>query len=267
LNPELAQTFNLDAQGYDTYRPGYPDELFLSIFEYAQLESGTMCLEIGAGTGQATRTMLSKGLNVKALEPGEQLASKLVKGLGQFTQLTVSQTSFEDFLGPPGSYDLIYSASAFHWVPKVEAYRKAFDLLKPNGTLALFWQSFSVNRPDDATHQALQAVFSEHKFGMTEQSHDPERYQRKKNSLSKRGFAEVRLQLFKSERFYTIEQLMGLLSTTSRFSSLKCEQKNNLEHDIRKIMSTEPGVWIDQTCDLYLAKRPVKPLTRDKIQP
>jgi trans-aconitate methyltransferase len=265
LNPSLALSFEADAQGYDQYRPGYPTQLFQAILDYANLGQDSRCLEIGAGTGQATRAMLNEGLHIQALEPGEQLAAGLIKNLAHYPRFTATQCSFEDFESPPGLFDLIFSASAFHWVPKRLAYRKAFDLLNPGGTLALFWLSFSVNRPSDPTHQALQAVFERFNFGMTEQSHDPERYQRKQNSLTKRGFADVSVQLFQSEHLYSGEQFLGLVSTTSRFRMLPPDVQDGLNHAIRQIRTNGDGVWLDQTCDLYLARRPAEPVVRDKI--
>lgn len=266
MNPSLAQSFETDAQGYNEFRPGYPAQLFQAILDYAQLEPDARCLEIGAGTGQATRAMLNKGLHIQALEPGAQLAAGLMNNLGHFPQLTVSQCNFEDFESPPQAFDLIFSASAFHWVPKRLAYRKAFDLLKPGGTLALFWHSFSVNRLSDPTHQALQALFQRFEFGMTEKSHDPERYQRKQNSLTKRGFSNVSVQLFQSEHLFSSEQFLGLLSTTSRFRVLTPEEQANLNHALRQVLQRVDGVWLDQTCDLYLARHPARPVVRDKIQ-
>lgn len=265
MNSNLAQTFEADARGYDQFRPDYPAELFQDILEYAQLEPAARCLEIGAGTGQATRAMLNRGLAIQALEPGEKLAAELMKNLAQSPQLSVSQCNFEDFESPPQVFNLIFSASAFHWVPKRLAYRKVFNLLTPGGTLALFWHSFSINRLSDPTHQALQSVFKLFNFGMTEQPHDPQRYQRKQNSLTKRGFSDVSVQIFRSEHLYPIEQFLGLLSTTSRFRMLAPEQQTSLDQDIRQVLQKSVGVWVDQTCDLYIARRPAKPEVRDKI--
>ncbi|MGB4594477.1 MAG: methyltransferase domain-containing protein [Anaerolineaceae bacterium] len=266
MNASLAQTFDSDAQGYDAHRPGYPEQLFQTIFNFAQLEPDARCLEIGAGTGQATQAMLAVGLSVEALEPGVQLAAELMKNLRHFPQLTIRQCRFEDFQSPAQMFDLIYSASAFHWVPKRIAYRKAFDLLKPGGTLALFWHSFSVNRPNDPTHQALQKLFEGFNFGMTELSHDPERYKRKQNSLAKRGYSDVRTQIFRSEHLYPLEQFLGLLSTTFRFRMLAREEQERLNDAIQRVLSGGTRVLLDQTCDLYLGRRTAKPTVRDKIQ-
>lgn len=265
MKPSLAKSFDTDASGYDAYRPGYPEQLIQALLDYAKLEPDSRCLEIGAGTGQATQAMLVRGLCVEALEPGEQLAAELIIKLGHFPKLSVNHSNFEDFESPEGVFDLIYSASAFHWLPKGVAYHKALKLLKPGGTLGLFWLSFSVNRPDDQNHQALQAVFERFGFGMTELSHDPERYLRKQNSLRKRGFSEVSVKIFQSEHLYTSDQFLGLLSTTSRFRTLTAEEQGKLMGAIRQVLEKVDGVWLDQTCDLYLGRRPAKHLARDKI--
>ena len=58
-NRELRMKFDEDEINYDRWRPGYPDELFQA------------ALEVGIGTGQATRPFLEAGCRVTAVELGE----------------------------------------------------------------------------------------------------------------------------------------------------------------------------------------------------
>jgi len=255
-NQLLARSFDANPDGYRCHRPGYPPELFEAIFRYARLSNPARCLEIGAGAGQATQAFLIRGCHVHALEPGIGLADQLRAKLGHLPNLQVSQSGFEEFDAQDGCYDLIYSASAFHWLPKQTAYQKAFHLLKPKSTLALFWASFSVNRPIDPSHQALQTIFARHEFKMTEAPNDLERYQRKQNSLVKRGFVDVACEVFKADHFLRPCDFLNFLATTSRFLILSPEQKAALKSEILDSLESYKGVWLDQTCDLYLAKRP-----------
>ena len=65
---DLRTTFNKDEYNYDKTRPDYPSELFEDIFDYANLCSSSIVLEIGIGTGQATLPFLQRGLNLTAVE-------------------------------------------------------------------------------------------------------------------------------------------------------------------------------------------------------
>src|SRR5215204_2198587 len=67
----LATTFDTGAELYERARPGYPRQLFADLAMSTGLRAaGARVLEVGAGTGQATRGLLECGWSVVALEPG-----------------------------------------------------------------------------------------------------------------------------------------------------------------------------------------------------
>ncbi len=63
-----ALSFGSVATAYERYRPGYPVELVDEVLNYAGRPVRT-ALEIGAGTGKATRVFAERGLAVTATEP------------------------------------------------------------------------------------------------------------------------------------------------------------------------------------------------------
>ncbi len=67
--------FDTIAEEYDHHRPRYPDELIDRACEAGQLNAGDLVLEIGCGTGQLTRGLVARGLDVTAVEPGRNLIS------------------------------------------------------------------------------------------------------------------------------------------------------------------------------------------------
>ena len=85
--PEVAAVeqrlvFGEVAEQYDRARPSYPDELFDAIIEHGGLHAGDAALEIGAGTGKATRGFVARGLAVHALEPSPGMA-RVLRGIGR----------------------------------------------------------------------------------------------------------------------------------------------------------------------------------------
>jgi len=74
---EQGLVFGEVAEQYDRARPSYPDALFDTIIEYGGLALGDVALEIGAGTGKATRGFLARGIAVHALEPSPGMAAVL----------------------------------------------------------------------------------------------------------------------------------------------------------------------------------------------
>ena len=102
---ELRRIFDEDADTYERARPGYPDELIGDLVELTGLGPGRSVIEIGPGTGQATRHLLAAGAEVTAVELGPHLAARLRTRLGG-TGLRVVEGAFECW-EPPHRVDLI----------------------------------------------------------------------------------------------------------------------------------------------------------------
>jgi hypothetical protein len=64
----LWSTFNQDAERYDRARPGYPAGSFDDLAEQASIGPGSRVLEIGPGTGQATRPLAEQDCRAVAVE-------------------------------------------------------------------------------------------------------------------------------------------------------------------------------------------------------
>ena len=153
---------NQVAQRYDRARPGYPAPLFDDIVNYANLTEDARVLEIGCGTGQATIPMARRGYTIDCVEPGAQMASIAREKLASFPNTSVTCASFEAFSCPAASYDLLLSATAFHWTDPRIRFQKAHELLTAGGALALFWhrpvQTGKSRGFFDAVQQIYQSV-------------------------------------------------------------------------------------------------------------
>ena len=126
---------------YDRIRPGYPEPLFddlLSFLEQASPQRDLRAVEIGPGTGQATRPLLERGIAVTAVEPGERLAAYLREKLRDDSPgLEVVNATFEECDLESGTYDLILAATSFHWIDPQIRLRKSHDLLREGSHEAL----------------------------------------------------------------------------------------------------------------------------------
>jgi ubiquinone/menaquinone biosynthesis C-methylase UbiE len=128
--------FNGVAELYDATRPGHPAELIEFLVATADLGPGSAVLEVGCGTGQLTRDLAHRGFRLTAIDIGPAMITAARRGLdGSAVLLEVS--SFEDFAGPQGGFDLIVSATAFHWIDPEVKFSKSARLLRPGGWLAL----------------------------------------------------------------------------------------------------------------------------------
>lgn len=142
---EPRRSFDGAAEIYHEIRPGYPAPVFEDLFRL--LPSHPAILEVGPGTGQATRDLLGRGATVRAIEIGPAMAAKLREALPS-PALTVTIGDFEEADVGEHGFDAVFSATAYHWIsPKAQVDRPA-SILKPGGVVAIVDLN-QVSSPDD----------------------------------------------------------------------------------------------------------------------
>jgi SAM-dependent methyltransferase len=152
--------FNEVAAEYDRHRPTYPDALVDRACEVAGVGPGARVLEIGCGTGQLTRCLLARDLQVAAVEPGQQLIARARDRLGDVGDVQFINARLEDAALAPAHYPAVFSASAIHWIDPDVSWRKTADALVDGGTLALV-SYFGLEEPRSAQdQQAIRAAMA-----------------------------------------------------------------------------------------------------------
>ena len=147
---------------YERIRPEYPDAIFRDIFTYCgKAEETRHALEIGAGTGKATKPVLEASYRVTAVELGENMSAYLNQRFTDREKFDVICSTFEDAILPENQFNLIYAASAFHWVTPEIGCPKAYRLLKKDGVFALFRYN---NIPDDGNeiYEEIQTLYQKY---------------------------------------------------------------------------------------------------------
>ncbi|MBI5624278.1 MAG: class I SAM-dependent methyltransferase [Elusimicrobia bacterium] len=139
MAPEYSRrtTFDKIAADYDQVRPGYPAESVEDVISMAALPETGRILEIGCGTGQATIAFARRGFSMTCLDVGQELAARAARNCRKYPNVQVLCKSFEDWRPAGKTFDLVMSASAFHWVPPEIGYPKAARVLGKVGSVAL----------------------------------------------------------------------------------------------------------------------------------
>ncbi len=155
--------FGRDPQAYDRARLGYPTVLYDLLERRCGLGPARTVLEIGPGTGIATRELLRRGAGPMTLvEADPRLARYLsVRLRGLEGRCSVVNAAFETARLPSRSFDLVVAASSFHWLPPRRGLRKIARLLRPGG----WWAAWNNHHGDpfrsSPFHAALQPLYDE----------------------------------------------------------------------------------------------------------
>ncbi len=253
----LEITFNEDALNYDRIRPAYPAQLFSDIFAYAAVDETKAVLEIGIGTGQATAPFLQQGCGMTAIELGDKLADFSREKFAGYPNIQIIQSDFMQYALPENSYDLVFSATAFHWLPREQRCKKVYGLLKSGGAVALFWNHPFTSRADDRTNVASKQVYNRYRpcdRAIPEFSEkDCETYI---SELRENGFTDIQSKLYRRVRSLATEDYIRLLNTYSDHRMLPSQIKTDFEQDMRRAIGGVGGyIRIYDTIDLYLARK------------
>ena len=129
--------FERHSELYDRARPPYPEELWQRLRTLGLLAPGTQALDLGAGSGQATGTLLSAGMRVTAVEPGPTLAAELQ---ARFPEASVIVNTAEKAVLADAAYDLAVAATSIHWMNLSVVLPKVHRALVPGGHF-LVWRN------------------------------------------------------------------------------------------------------------------------------
>jgi SAM-dependent methyltransferase len=156
------QVFDQVAKAYDEARPGYPQALVDLALERGGLVSGARVLEVGCGTGKLTELLVTRGLHVDAVDPGENMIAAARRRVGPSDAVTFHLGRFEDIALPEGAFDAVFSATAFHWVDPAVGWAKAARHLRPGGLLALLVYLHIRDDRSSGFEEDLRAVVERH---------------------------------------------------------------------------------------------------------
>jgi len=145
---DLGRVFNEVPDLYDRVRPGYADELFADLVASTGVDEQASILEVGCGTGQATRSLAALGSSVTAVEPGAAMAALARQRLADLRNVEIETMSFEDWDDHGRRFDLLVAAASWHWVDPSIGWRKAHEVLVPGGWLAVLG-NVVVRRPGE----------------------------------------------------------------------------------------------------------------------
>jgi SAM-dependent methyltransferase len=136
IHDEARRGFGQAADAYERGRPGYPPKAIRWLERRLELGPGRTVLDVGAGTGKLTRSLLESGAIVVAVEPVEAMRAVLEQAVPEARAL---DGTAEALPVGDGSVDAVVVAQAFHWFDAQAALAEFHRVLRPDGRVALIW--------------------------------------------------------------------------------------------------------------------------------
>jgi len=237
---KLGLSFDQEASLYHTIRPSYPDELFDDLIMAAGLPPQAKIIEIGPGTGQATKPLATCGYEIKGIEIGTSLAEIARRELRDYPNVEIITGAFEEVGLPAQSFDLVFAATSFHWIKPGLQYLKPHQLLKSNGHLAIVHTHHISDNKGDLFFHASQPVYKKY-FPKSNKPNIalPTQQEIKPGKLDKKLFELSHFQTFPLRIDYTAKEYVQLINTYSPTLRLPDEKRAAFLSDIQHLIMNE----------------------------
>lgn len=259
----LEWTFDTASSAYEKFRPGYVDELYKMIFDYITLNESSVVVEVGIGSGQAALPILKTGCNLTAVEYGEQLSELCRKKFKEYPNFSIVTNRFENESFSNDMYDLVYSATAFHWIPEENGYTKVFSMLKSGGAFARFANHPYRDKGNLPLSEEIDRIYGEYYYKFYNKKQEvPTEYSEKQaleiaNIAEKYGFIDIKCALFHRTRTFSASEYCKLLGTYSDHIAIEESIRKEFFSKIEDAINDYGGTFtVYDTIDLQLARKP-----------
>jgi len=171
------------------------------------------------------------------------LADEARRRLAAYPDVEVVTGSFETW--PPGdrSCDLVYAATAWHWIDPEVRYRRAHEVLRPGGRLAFWRADHVVPIGGDPFFAGIQEVYDEIGEGLPADHAyvAPGGLPEQRDDIEASGLFEVtEVRHFDWETTYDADGYLALLDTFSGHIAMEAAARRHLYGEIRRRLALRP---------------------------
>lgn len=256
---EGRRLFGGDPKNYDRVRPGHAEGVYEILRERCGLRQDVKVLEVGPGTGKATRRLLDLGAEpLVGIEPDPRLATFLRESLGGRVELR--ETALED-AELETDFGLAAAAASFHWVDEDIGLAKLHAALQPGAWVALWWTSFGDETRPDPFMQAVDPLFENVPHSPSGPSAGRPSYVRDAElrlaALARADFVERHHDEMRWTNEWDAEGIRGLYATFSPINSLEADRRRDLLDAVERIAEVEFDGCVEKRLitSLYTARR------------
>ncbi len=224
---------------YDRVRPKYSQELLDRAIKLAGVPKNADILEVGCGPGTATVSLAQIGFRlVCSLEPSLEACKIASRNCHKYSNVTVINTSFEEWSPGTCKFDTVLAATSWHWVAPKYKYLKAVSVLKDSGSLILLWNTGM--KPPIEIFETLIELFAKYMptFAQYKSSKSELNEMRifANEAIDSGLFSNLREESQLIEVNYPIDDYLQLLTTYSPCIALSPERRHELLAKMRTIL-------------------------------
>src|ERR1700728_2104533 len=230
IHHAAAQGFAAGAASYVAGRPEYPPEIETWLTGELRLDSSKTVLDLGAGTGKFSRSLLATGAKVIAVEPVPAMLEQLVR---QYPEVEPRSGTAEAIPLGDASVDAVVCAQCFHWFATPEALQEIHRVLKPGRALGLVWNVRDNNIEWVAALTRIMKRFEG----------DAPRYHSQKGraQLPADGFGPLREKRFPSLHTGNPERvIVDRILSVSFMAALPPDEQERVKAELRDVIATSP---------------------------
>jgi ubiquinone/menaquinone biosynthesis C-methylase UbiE len=229
--------FGPQAENYTKYREPYPKELYTLLL--AQIPEGSSrILDLACGTGKSTEPLAELGLQVVGVDHDPQMieeAKKQAQLKSLDIEYAVAEAEYLPF--PDGHFDVVTVGTAFHFFINETALSEIRRVLKPKGLLFVYWTVTTKETPEEDTIPGT--IFQKYNwvkvpFELRELGHISD-------VINKAGFNDISTKTIPIIFNTTVEERVGLLTTSGFYETLSEEDKKSFLNEVREVLTKKLG--------------------------
>ena len=259
IDPLAAAGFAEAADVYERGRPGYPDAAVDHAFAALGLEAGAEVLDVGAGTGKLTRSLLPRAARVIAVDP---VAGMLAR-LRELLPAADARPGVAEALPlADGEVDGAFAGQAFHWFATPRALEELARVVRPGGGIALIWNTSLWSNSGEPVLMELAALLDAvPTYRQRSGGHDPQgRPWLAAFEAEDAPFAPPEQAVFAHSATHGRDLLVAHIASFSYVGALPEAERTRLMSEVRATLERHPEpVEVRYETEVWVARRRPEP--------
>lgn len=143
-------------------RPDYSIDAIESMLSIAQIKPGNKICDIGAGVAHLTLMLVSRGMDVVAVEPNDAMRAGGIERTNMYPNVCWFEGTAESTGQKDKQFDLITIGSSFNVCDRPKALQEVARILKKNAWFACMWNH---RKLDDPIQKSIEQIIKNEVLG------------------------------------------------------------------------------------------------------